>query len=389
MTPTTPPTGDAPMPRPASPPDAGRRLLVVSHPASVTANQIVYAALDELGWEVHLVIPSHWIDDFGSHRYATRFLPELAARGRRVAVIMAGRPQRHLYRARVASIIAAVAPAVAFLEQEPFSASAWQWGTALRRAGVPFAVAQDENLKRRLPAPARFFARGSLRGAGLVAARSPRAAELVTGVPTAVVPHPVTESEPAPPRPASAPFVAGYAGRLVAEKGILDLLAAVEALPEVRLLVVGDGPLRDRVTEAAARTGRVELRADVRHDDMPGAYAAMDVLVLPSHTTPTWAEQFGRVLVEALWSGVPVIGSDSGEIPWVISATEGGLVFPEGDVGALTVRLETMRRDPELRRRRAAAGRARVVETFSMTAVARQLDSLLGQLAAGRRLVSA
>ena len=64
---------------------------------------------------------------------------------------------------------------------------------------------------------------------------------------------------------------------------------------------------------------------------MAAGYAQLDVLVLPSHTTPTWKEQFGRVIVEALWCGVPVVGSDSGEIPWLIELTGGGLVFPEGD----------------------------------------------------------
>ena len=68
---------------------------------------------------------------------------------------------------------------------------------------------------------------------------------------------------------------------------------------------------------------------------MAAGYAQLDVLVLPSHTTPTWKEQFGRVIVEALWCGVPVVGSDSGEIPWLIGLTGGGLVFPEGDSEAL------------------------------------------------------
>ncbi len=359
------------------------RLLVVSHPASVTANQIVYDALRELGWEVHLVIPEVWVDDFGEERFPTAFLPGLAPLGRRLPVILAGRPQRHLYRARVGAIITRIRPQVAFLEQEPFSASAWQWGTALRRHRVPFAVAQDENLDRALPAAARFFARQTLRGAGLVAARSPRAAELVSGVPTAVVPHPVTEWPPGPRRPESAPFTVGYAGRVVPEKGILELLAAVEALDDVRLLIVGDGPLRDRVAESAARTGRIELRPDVRHDEMAAAYARMDVLVLPSLTTPTWAEQFGRVLVEALWCGVPVIGSDSGEIPWVVRSTGGGLVVPEGDVAALGAALETLRTDPAQRAALAATGRERVRATFSVTAVAAQMDGLLAELATG------
>ena len=67
---------------------------------------------------------------------------------------------------------------------------------------------------------------------------------------------------------------------------------------------------------------------------MPALYREMDVLVLPSRTTPTWAEQFGKVLCEALLCGTPVIGSSSGEIPWVVTTTGGGLVYPEGDTPA-------------------------------------------------------
>jgi glycosyltransferase involved in cell wall biosynthesis len=59
---------------------------------------------------------------------------------------------------------------------------------------------------------------------------------------------------------------------------------------------------------------------------MRDAYAEMDVLVLPSRTTSRWAEQFGRVLIEALWCGVLVVGS--GEIPWIVETTGGGRVFP-------------------------------------------------------------
>lgn len=364
-------------------PAARRRLLVISHPASTTANQIVYEAMEGLGWEVHLVLPRRWVDDFDGRPYDTELLPALRARARRLPVALAGRPQRHLYLARPSAVIRQVRPAVAFVEQEPFSAAAWQWGGALRRHQVPFALQHAENLERRLPAPARFFQARTLPHAALVAARSPRAAELIKGVPAVVVPHPVVEWEHPAPTADSGSFVVGYAGRLVEAKGVLDLLSAVEGLPEARLLVVGDGPLRPAVAEMAARTGRVELLTGVRHAAMPAAYARMDVLALPSLTTPTWAEQFGRVLVEALWCGVPLVGSDSGEIPWVINSTGGGVVFPEGDVPALTRALESLRVDPERRLRLARDGQQRVLEQYSIAANARQMDSLLGALADG------
>jgi glycosyltransferase involved in cell wall biosynthesis len=110
---------------------------------------------------------------------------------------------------------------------------------------------------------------------------------------------------------------------------------------------------------------------------MPAAYAQMDVLALPSRTTPTWVEQFGRVLVEALWCGVPVVGTASGEIPWVIETTGGGVVVPEGDPGALAAALTALRDDPARRAELARTGRAAVERLFAAPAATDALERLL------------
>jgi L-malate glycosyltransferase len=110
---------------------------------------------------------------------------------------------------------------------------------------------------------------------------------------------------------------------------------------------------------------------------MPSAYAQLDVLVLPSRTTPTWKEQFGRVIVEALWCNVPVVGSDSGEIPHVIELTGGGLIFREGDPEMLAERLRTLRAAPVLRRELAATGRQAVERLFAVPAATDPLEHLL------------
>jgi glycosyltransferase involved in cell wall biosynthesis len=115
---------------------------------------------------------------------------------------------------------------------------------------------------------------------------------------------------------------------------------------------------------------------------MPSAYAEMDVLVLPSRSTRTWTEQFGRDLVEALSCGVPVVGSDSGEIPWVIETTGGGRVYPEGDIGRLAAVLDGLRVNPSEAADLAERGRKTVKETFGVDAVARQLDELLVEVSA-------
>ncbi|MFZ4664511.1 MAG: glycosyltransferase, partial [Caldilineaceae bacterium] len=85
---------------------------------------------------------------------------------------------------------------------------------------------------------------------------------------------------------------------------------------------------------------------------------------------PNWKEQFGRVLVEAMTCGVPVIGSDSGEIPHVIG--DAGVIFPEGDVRALTQKLQQLLAQPVERRHLGAAGRQRVLQQFTMQQIAAQ-----------------
>jgi glycosyltransferase involved in cell wall biosynthesis len=99
-------------------------------------------------------------------------------------------------------------------------------------------------------------------------------------------------------------------------------------------------------------------------------YRSLDVLVLPSRSRSNWKEQFGRVLVDAMACGVPVIGSTCGEIPNVIG--DAGLIFPEGDAAALRDHLRALRNDSSLRRDLAQRGRQRVLDRFTQEQIARR-----------------
>ena len=93
---------------------------------------------------------------------------------------------------------------------------------------------------------------------------------------------------------------------------------------------------------------------------MPVWSQRLDALAVPSLTMPNWKEQFGRVIIEAMAAAVPVVGSDSGEIPRVIG--DAGLVTPEGDAGALAEALQLLMDDEAERQRlalRGASGRWR------------------------------
>ena len=167
------------------------------------------------------------------------------------------------------------------------------------------------------------------------------------------------------------PPVIGYIGRLVPEKG-LDLL--MEVLDELaspwRALIVGTGPLESTIREWMGRhAGRVRLLADVAHDGVPAVLNACDVLALPSQTTPRWKEQLGRVLLEAFASGVPVVASDSGEIPFVVA--DAGRIVPEADRAAWGQALGALIDSPSLRAELSTRGRDRADRVYAWPVVAR------------------
>jgi glycosyltransferase involved in cell wall biosynthesis len=166
--------------------------------------------------------------------------------------------------------------------------------------------------------------------------------------------------------------VIGFVGRLVPEKGLRLLMRILERVAAPwRLLIVGAGPLEPELRQWAERySERVRLCTDVSHADVPAYYNALDLLVLPSQTTPRWREQFGRVLIEAMASGVPVVGSDSGEIPYVIA--DAGAVAPEADEAAWARTLEELLQSPQRRADLAARGRQRCHDRFTWDTVARQ-----------------
>jgi glycosyltransferase involved in cell wall biosynthesis len=164
----------------------------------------------------------------------------------------------------------------------------------------------------------------------------------------------------------------GCVARLIEDKGIDVLLRAVADLPGVwRLYILGVGPLRQPLEALAHELGladRVVFEKPISSTQMPAYLNGLDALVLPSRTRPHWKEQFGRVLVEAMACGVPVIGSTCGEIPNVIG--DAGLVFPEENVAALRDALMRLQRDDALSRDLAARGRARVLAYYTQKQVA-------------------
>jgi glycosyltransferase involved in cell wall biosynthesis len=179
------------------------------------------------------------------------------------------------------------------------------------------------------------------------------------------------------------PFRIGFAGRLVPEKGVELLVDACATLRfDYRLVILGQGPSLMEIRARARERGidaNLVFEGSVRSTEMPRHLQELDALVLPSLTRPNWAEQFGRVLVEAMACGVPVIGSSSGEIPDVIG--DAGLVVPEGSSEPISAALEQLEGDEELWRSLAHRGRDRVLGEFTHARIAEQTVELYRRVA--------
>jgi phosphatidylinositol alpha 1,6-mannosyltransferase len=146
--------------------------------------------------------------------------------------------------------------------------------------------------------------------------------------------------------------IVGYVGRLAIEKRV-DLLAAVAALPGVKLAVTGGGPMEEELRAALPAAEFLGLRYG---EDLARIYASLDVFV---HTGPY--ETFGQTIQEAAASGLPVVAPASGgPLDLVADGATGYLVAP-GDPDALSSAVRTLAADPALRTRLGAAARRRVL----------------------------
>ena len=145
-------------------------------------------------------------------------------------------------------------------------------------------------------------------------------------------------------------FVIGYVGRLLQMKGLDTLIEAAARIEfPFKLLFLGSGEDKSRFQELAKQQQIAEKIVwidAVPPEEVPNYINCMDTIVLPSRTTPDWVEFFGRVLIEGMACEIPVIGSDSGEIPQVIG--DAGLVFPEGNAEALAEKITLIANNPSL-----------------------------------------
>ncbi len=123
-------------------------------------------------------------------------------------------------------------------------------------------------------------------------------------------------------------FTVLFVGRLVEEKGILLLLESVKQWNQaINLKIIGSGPLEEAVKEAALKYDNVEFLGMVDQDRLPLYYSGSDIFIVPSVSE----EGFGRVILESLACGTPVIGASKGGIPEALDESVGKLIDISAD----------------------------------------------------------
>jgi glycosyltransferase involved in cell wall biosynthesis len=176
--------------------------------------------------------------------------------------------------------------------------------------------------------------------------------------------------------------VIALVGRIEFQKGIFTMLEAlVDTDPRVRLHVYGQG--RDHaLAETRAKnlgvSGRVKFCGSVPHNEIqPRVLWGVDALVLPSLPLPIVREQLGQTLIEAMSTGLPVIGSVSGGVPEVVDAGRNGFLVTPDIPQELTDSMNRLAGDAELRRKMGEEGRARVLRLFDAKVNSSRLAEIL------------
>lgn len=275
--------------------------------------------------------------------------------------------------------------------EEPYIFSGWQLASFSNSFKIPYVFWTAQNIKKKYPPPFSYFEKQVLKSPKAWMACGQLVKETLidekqypeknmTVMPLAVdtsLFHPMNETERDQVKSdigLNNDFLIGYLGRLNEDKGIpliLELLESIKNREGWNFIFWGVGELKSDVLDWVKRNN-FEKRIKVgllKHDEVPKMLPSLDLLLAPSQTMPNWKEQFGRMIVEAFASGIPVVGSDSGEIPYVIG--DSGVVLSEKDVNQWITEVNSFLDEPQRKKFFIERGLKRAQE-FSCQSVAKQ-----------------
>ncbi|GCE11475.1 glycosyltransferase family 4 protein [Tengunoibacter tsumagoiensis] len=334
------------------------------------------------GVELTLVTPPYWLSDDGSQQKLER-LYTTGYQMIETSMKRNGNFHLHSY-PELGKIMREVRPEIVHIDEEPYNLATWQAMRLSKQLKAKALFFTWQNLYRKYPPPFRQFELYNYHNASMALAGNRDAVDVLKKKgyqgPIRVIPQFGFDTEiykratPRPLRQPSDPFTVGFIGRLKEEKGLTLIVEALSLLPaNCRAVFVGHGPMRSILEEQAQRLGvteRVTFKENVPSYEVVNEIQQLDAHILPSLSRPNWIEQFGRILAECMSCETPVIGSNSGEIPYVIG--DAGLIFPEGNAQQLSVAIKKLMDDPELAAELARKGRQRVIENYTQTQIARQ-----------------
>ena len=344
------------------------------------------------GLDVTVVAPSRFFE-LGRWMEAERpAAPEYRLEVLPVALPMV-RGQRHayFYPRGLVRLMRSLRPDVVDLWEEPYSAVSTQVALARRAvaSGAPLVLNPSQQAVKRQPPPFRWGERYVVREASYVVGRSRESVAAVEAKgyrgPSTVIGHGIELGFLGPRDRAASRRELGlpdgptvsFAGRLVPDKGVDVLLDAVARTPGLRALIVGEGPEEGALRAQAARLGvedRVRFHAPLPMERVAVAFTAGDVVAMPSRHEP-----WGRVAVEAMACGVPLVAGAAGHLPALVGE-HGRLVRP-GDAGDLARALREAIEEPEPARSERVARAREYAASFSWAALAERWEAVYREVA--------
>lgn len=370
-----------------------KKVLVVDHNAHDPDQISLYRAIaDHPDIHIRVIIPARWYDNY-TMKKTTESEDSITFEVRSGRVIFPTRTHRLIYRS-LKNQIHGYSPDIVYINSEPENFQTVHAALVLRGAGArPLVFSSWRNIDhRRIGYPYKLGFLHQL-GENLVLGQARHgvvfnesARDLYAGygfdrlslIPAFVDMKKYYNTIDRSAGRKKKRFRLGFIGRFTHAKGGDTLLHAIEKLGEdYEARFVGSGPAGKDWAKLARKLGvesRVSFEGPVDKSDIPDILNSVDAVVLPSRTTRYWKEQFGRVLIEAMACGIPVIGSSSGEIPWVIG--DAGVIFPEGDSNRLAEEVKRLASSHEFRNEMIRRGLERVREFFSLEVVVRKYQDL-------------